>query len=670
MTRQHSPTQPRAARSRRAWTLIGATVTAAALVLGIGVNSVEPAQAAPSYRSVYHFTVPDGWKNDPQKPIYINGQYQYYYLYNPDYPSAVGTSWRMATSTDGVRWADQFVAAPKNTNVNADLWSGSVVVDTNNTAGFGAGAVVMLVTQATGGVGGAQAQFLWYSTDGGRNFQPSGISPVLPNPGAVDFRDPKVIWDADRGRWVMTLAEGNRIGIYHSADLKSWTYVADFATSGIGVVECPDLFKIRASDGTTKWVLAVSANGSASGLPNTYAYWTGSFNGTNFTPDSTTPQWLDYGFDWYGAVTWEDASAPLDRRFAVGWLNNWAYTNNTPTWANDGYNGTDSITRQITLKKYGSTYSLASQPAPALNNIVSSTTNVGTVPVNGVVPLNYNGVAYQFDADVSWTTATNIGLQLRRSPDGTRRADVGVYNGGGGYSYLNRGPSVHPDTSNTRLESKAPFDMSKKTVHLRVLVDTTSIEVFVDDGRVVHTSAVFPDPADAGIALYSEGGTANFTNVTIKNFQNTQQRSARLLNNFEGTSFGAGWTATGSYAGQGPVDWALDGKVEHRYVDTFVNGGDSATGIITSPSFVVDRRYLRFKLGGGNHPLGQPGATSVQLLINGTPVRTQTGSNSNKAALYTWDLATYAGQTAEFQILDHNTGAWGHIMVDHPLLTD
>ncbi len=656
---------------RRFSVLALAGVLAVTALLGAPmVTTEDTAQAAPSYRSVYHFTVPDGWKNDPQKPIYVNGQYQYYYLYNPDYPNAVGTSWRMATSTDGVRWTDQFVAAPKNTNVNADLWSGSAVVDTNNTAGFGAGAVVMLVTQAAGGVGGPQAQFLWYSTDGGRNFTNYGTAPVLSNPGVTDFRDPKVIWDGDRGRWVMTLAEGNRIGIYHSSNLKDWTYVNDFVTTGIGVVECPDLFKIRASDGTVRWVLGVSANGFPS-KPNTYAYWVGSFNGTTFTPDATTPQWLDYGFDWYGAVTWEDASAPLDRRFAVGWLNNWAYTNNTPTWANDGYNGTDSITRQITLKKYGTTYSLASQPAPGLRNVVSSTTNLGTINVNGTLPLGYRGVAYQFDADVTWTTADNLGLQLRRSPDGTRRAEVGVYAGGGGYSYLNRGPSVHPDTSNQRVESRAPFDYGKKTVHLRVLVDTTSIEMFVDDGRYVHTSAVFPNPGDDGLALYSTNGTATFSSVTIKNFANTQQRGARLLNNFEGTSFGPGWTATGSYAGQGPVDWALPGKVEHRYVDTSVNGGDPATGMITSPSFVIDRRYLRFKLSGGNHPLGQPGATSVQLLINGTPVRTQTGTNAAGMVLYTWDLSAYAGQTAQFQILDQSTSStWGHIMVDHPLLTD
>ncbi|MCU1477083.1 MAG: Levanase [Subtercola sp.] len=666
-------TSPRPKARRRLVAL--AISLAAVLAAAPFINATPPAQATPNYRSVYHFTVPDGWKNDPQRPIYVNGQYQYYYLYNESYPPIAGTSWRMATSTDGVVWADQGVAASKDdvtNSSNGDLWSGSTVVDTNNTAGFGAGAVVMLVTQPnlpTGSIAN-QAEYLWYSTDGGRNFTHYSSTPVLANPGVADFRDPKVMWDSDRSQWVMTLAQGQTLGFYTSPNLKNWTYAGAFTTSGIGTVECPDLYKIRADDGTTKWVLAASANATAINPPTSYAYWTGTFTGTGFTPDSATPQWLDYGYDWYAAVTWEDAAAPLDQRFAVGWMNNWAYPDNTPTWTNNGYNGTDSVTRQIKLKKYGSVYSLTSQPVAALQNQVSNTTDLGTISVNGSQPLSYHGTAYELDADVSWTTANNIGLQLRRSSDGSRHADIGVYAGAGGYSYLNRGPTVQPDTSNQRVESRASFDMSKGTVHLKVLVDTTSIEVFIDDGRVAQSSLAFPDPSDNGIALYAAGGTASFSNVTIKDFAAVPQRPAQLVSDFEGTSFGAGWTTTGSYVGQAPVNWATAGKVNAKYADTFVNGADSATGSITSPSFVLDRNFVRFKLAGGNHPQNQPNPTSVQLLVNGTIVKTQTGNNSGDLSLYSWDVSAYAGQNAQFQILDQNTGGWGHIMVDQVTLSD
>lgn len=170
-------------------------------------------KAAASYRAEYHFTVPDQWKNDPQRPVWIDGEYHYYYLYNADYlagGTTTGTAWRLATSTDLVSFRDRGIAVPKDTTPNGDVWSGSAVVDSGDTAGFGAGAVVVLVTQEPVEGADTQAQYLWYSTDGGRTFRPHGTDPVVPNPGVRDFRDPKVIRDEERGRWVMALAENTR----------------------------------------------------------------------------------------------------------------------------------------------------------------------------------------------------------------------------------------------------------------------------------------------------------------------------------------------------------------------------------------------------------------------------------------------------------------------------
>ncbi len=141
------------------------------------------------------------------------------------------------------------------------------------------------ITMSPGGGTDHQEQFLYYSTDGGRTFTHHGTDPVLANPGVADFRDPKVIRDDDRDRWVMAPAERHRIGFYHSADLPSWTYAGAFAEDGIGVLECPDLFRITADDGTPKWVLGASGDGTGSGRPPTYAYWTGSFDGGAFTAD-------------------------------------------------------------------------------------------------------------------------------------------------------------------------------------------------------------------------------------------------------------------------------------------------------------------------------------------------------------------------------------------------
>ncbi|MDX3190463.1 glycoside hydrolase family 32 protein [Streptomyces sp. MN03-5084-2B] len=640
--------------------LLSAVALVAATAVA-GLTDAPHAAAADTYRAQYHFTVPDHWKNDPQRPVYVNGEFNYYYLYNADYPAEVGTAWRLATTTDGVAFADQGIAAPKKTNANYDLWSGSAVVDTANTAGFGAGAVVQLVTQMDHPVNasGPQAQFLWYSIDGGRTFRPYGDTPVIPNGGRRDFRDPKVVRDAERGRWVAAITEGDRIGFFTSPDLKTWTWQSDFVST-YGVLECPDLFPIRADDGTTHWVLGVSAGGT----PGTYAYWTGGFDGAAFTADAATPQWLDHGFDWYAGVTWEDPAGPADRRFGMAWMNNWAYADTTPTRAADGFNGTDSIVRQITLKHYPDGYALASQPTPALASHARSVTDLGTIRVDGgLVPLAYHGTAYQLDTDVSWTQLDNIGLQLRVSADGTRHADAGIYHD---YSYLNRRQTGEPDTTGTRGESHAPWNPAKKTAHLRILVDRTTIEVFVDDGRYVHSSEVFADPADTGINLYATGGSATFANTTITEFPDLAQRPAHVVSGFEGSAYDAGWTTTGSFTGTGPSFEYLPGMVGNAVLDTFAGGGDPGTGTISSPPFSLDRNHLHFLLAGGNHP----GQTSIDLVVNGQVVRTATGDDTGVLKPVDWDVSALQGQSAQVRVVDQATGAWGHLMVDQLLLSD
>ncbi|WP_290444334.1 glycoside hydrolase family 32 protein [Clostridium estertheticum] len=473
----------------------------------------------PTYRSTYHFTTIDKWMNDPQKPIFFGGKYHYYYLYNSDYPNGNGTEWRQATSEDLVHWKDEGVSIPKYTNKNGDIWSGSVIIDSKNTAGFGMKAIVAIVTQPSTN-GGHQEQFLWYSTDKGKTFKSYSDQPIIPNLGSKDFRDPKVIWNPQTDKWVMLLAEGTKIGFYESDNLKNWHYTGGFLTQNIGIVECPDLFKMRANDGTYKWVLGASANGKSTGKPNTYAYWIGNYNGKEFVTDKSEPHWLDYGFDWYAGVTFEDGSSSdkFTKRYALAWMNNWDYQNNTPTMK-EGFNGTDSIVRQISLKKQvDDTYSLISQPVETLDSLITSTDHFNQIQVSGSKTLKVQGEAYQLDADISWSNAKNVGFKLRESADKKCHIDVGVFNEGQ-YSYVNRAFTSQPDKSGKYIQSTAPFDTSKKKVHLKILVDKTSIEVFIDDGKVTYSSEVFPNLDDKGITLFSIGGKSIFKNVIIKHLR-------------------------------------------------------------------------------------------------------------------------------------------------------
>ncbi len=470
-----------------------------------------------SYRSSYHFTTPDKWKNDPQKPVYYKGKYHYYYLYNKDYPDGNGTEWRHAVSNDLIHWEDQGVAIPKYTNENGDPWSGSVVIDRENTAGFGKDAFIAIVTQPTGETG-EQEQYMWVSTDEGKTFKNYSHEPVLKNPGMKDFRDPKVVWDDERDKWIMLMAEGSKVGFYESENLKDWTFTGDFQTPDLGVLECPDLFKMRAPDGTVKWVLGVSANGEAIGEPNTYAYWTGEFNGSSFEADQADPQWLDYGFDWYGGVTFEDGMADdkEEKRYAFAWMNKWSYADNTPTMEHDGFNGTDSIVREIRLEGDArSGYYLGSKPIEALDGLVESTETFEDVTVeDGMEKLDIKGDVYRIEADISWDEAEQVGFRLRESEDRSRHIDAGI-SLAGNYSYLNRNFTDQPDREGRFVESKAPFDSAAKQVHITILVDKTSVEVFVDDGRIVHTNLVFPQSGDQGISLFSEGGQVTFEKLKV-----------------------------------------------------------------------------------------------------------------------------------------------------------
>ncbi|WP_036952820.1 glycoside hydrolase family 32 protein [Luteimicrobium xylanilyticum] len=468
-----------------------------------------------TYRPAYHLSVPDNWKNDPQRPIYLDGEYLYYYLYNADYLNGGGgTAWRLATTKDHVAFTDHGVAIPKFSNGNGDCWSGSVVVDTRGTAGYGRGTVIALVTQAPDG---RQAQYLWYSTDKGRTFRAGGTDPVLANPGVADFRDPKVIWDDERAHWVMANAEGQRIGFYVSEDLRTWNEVGEFRCDDLGVLECPDLFRMRAEDGTWRWVLGMSANGKARGLPATYAYWTGAFDGAAFAADSGEPQWLDHGFDFYGAVTYahHDAHGAEDPtlRHALGWANFWDYPDNAPSMVTDGYNGDDMIVRDVRLKHRGGAYRLVSSPTSALRDHVRRTRSLGDVHVDGVLDLDVSARSYELTCELVWDPAappTNIGMELCRAPRGGRHVAVGAFLEGG-YAYVNRRPTFSP----TGGESQTLIDSASGRLQVRVLVDHASVELFVGEGEAVHSHRVFPLATDDRIRLFTSDGEATFAELRI-----------------------------------------------------------------------------------------------------------------------------------------------------------
>lgn len=482
-----------------------------------GTSPERPASSS-QYRPSYHITPERNWMNDPQRPFFLDGLWHYYYLYNPDYPQGNGTEWYHLTSTDLLTWKDEGVAIHKFRNGLGDIETGSAVVDYENTAGFGKGAVIAVLTQQDQGV---QRQSLFYSTDGGYTFSSYDGNPVMDNPGAEHWRDPKIVRDEANGQWVMVLAEGSKLGMYTSSDLKRWQYVSGFDRPGLGLLECPDLFQLDLDGDPAKrtWVLAASANGTGEGRTTGVAYWTGTWDGTGFTPADQKHQWLDAGSDFYAAVTWDDPRLTegqrMQSRQAIAWMNNWDYARKLPT--QDWHGGMDSIVRDLRLKTVQGRATIVSTPSKTLARLEGQASTFGpeTITPDGTPRLPpVQGGAYRLDLTLE-RSGTDEGSEARLQLEsgGAVFATVG-YNFHDEVAFVGREepPATSAGLGALFTERRtASLPARNGTVDLTVFVDHSSVEVFVNGGEQTLTSLVFPTSEQQSIKLVTGGG-----NLTVK----------------------------------------------------------------------------------------------------------------------------------------------------------
>jgi len=334
--------------------------------------------------------------NDPNGLLYLDGTWHLFFQYYPNAPIHGPMYWGHATSCDLMRWQEQPIALCPQGSIY--MFSGSAVVDYNNTAGFGPenpeeGAPPPLVAIYTAhdtaqtDPNETENQALAYSLDGGTTWTQYEGNPVLQSPGLPNFRDPKVSWDAANGRWLMVLAAGDRVHFYASPDLKTWSFLSEFgADCGAhgGVWECPDLFSLPVqnefwedgNDGddcepctppTEKWVLLVSINPGGPNEGSATQYFVGHFDGTTFTLDESQPcdeaRWVDWGRDNYAGVTFNNV--PDGRRVMIGWMSNWDYAADMPSAA-DGWLGQMTYARKLSLVKCAEGCVLRSWPVKEL----------------------------------------------------------------------------------------------------------------------------------------------------------------------------------------------------------------------------------------------------------------------------------------------------------------
>ncbi|MCU0375577.1 MAG: glycoside hydrolase family 32 protein [Chitinophagaceae bacterium] len=468
---------------------------------------------ANDYRPVAHFTPDSGWMNDPNGMVFYNGVYHLFYQYYPDSTVWGPMHWGHATSTNLLQWQRQPIKLfPDSLGY---IFSGSAVVDSLNTSGFGKNGAVPLVAIFTHhdavkeklGKKDHQNQSLAYSLDNGKTWQKYAGNPVLKTPGLQDFRDPKVFWYAPAKKWVMALAAGDRIMFYSSPNLKDWNKTGEFgkdAGAHGGVWECPDLFVLPAATSNGKaeevWVLLVSINPGGPNGGSATQYFTGNFDGDNFIPHSTQTQWLDYGPDNYAGVTWSNTGA--DKIF-IGWMSNWAYGQQVPA---TGWRSAMTFPRKL----------FAFKAAP------NAGYQVGSLPLQAgkVTPLQH---AQQVKPGVPLTLFSEKNImplpgRLLIELDSVNDFSIKfanrqqqyvsfAYQASANRFIMDRGQSgqvqFHPDFGK---QAVLPRFSGAPRLKLEFVVDRGSLEVFADNGWSVATMLCFPDSGFSLVELHSSKG--------------------------------------------------------------------------------------------------------------------------------------------------------------------
>lgn len=427
----------------------------------IKATNVFDSKNREKFRSIYHHTPVYGWMNDPNGMFYKDGVWHLYYQYNPYGSQWENMTWAHSTSTDLIHWKNHGeVIQP---DALGTIFSGSSVVDKENTAGFGKDAVVAFYTSA----GAAQTQSIAYSTDNGETFKKYVNNPILTS-DVPDFRDPNVFWNEEVKQWNLILAAGQQMNIYSSKNLKDWKYESSFGEgygNHGGVWECPDLLKMG-----DKWVLICNINPGGPFGGSATQYFVGSFDGHKFTCESKpeVTKWMDYGKDHYATVSF--SNAPDGRIVVLPWMSNWQYANQVPTQQFRSANG---LPRDLGLYSYNGEDYVSVKPSPEVFAAFEKK------PSGHLQPAAYIEVT---------NIKSNASIVL--SNDKGERVTM-VYDGKNATFSMDRTESGVTDFhSDFKAKTVAPTNGIIKS--LQIFIDRCSIEAFDTEGKVAMTNLVFP----------------------------------------------------------------------------------------------------------------------------------------------------------------------------------
>lgn len=435
------------------------------------------------YRPLYHQTPPYGWMNDPNGMFYKDGVWHLYFQYNPFGSQWENMNWAHSTSKDLINWNYEGVAVQPD--AYGTVFSGSAVVDHNNTAGFGKGAVVGMYTSA----GASQTQSLIYSTDNGATFKKYEGNPIITS-NVPDFRDPHIFWSDEFNKWYVILAAGQEMEIYSSSNLKEWKHESSFGNdygNHSGVWECPELFKLPVKKLNSagkyvdsdqyKWVLICNINPGGPFGGSATQYFVGTFDGSKFICD-TKPEvtkWMDYGKDHYATVSFDNA--PNNRRVAIGWMNNWQYANQVPTMQ---FRSANTIARDLGLFEYNGDVYLSSVPAPEMLQLRGKKSNSLSRACELVIDFRNSATITLSNSKDEKVVLTYDAVKQTLAMDRTNSGEVKFSNS---FPVVTTGPTYG------------------KLKQLRVFIDNGSIEALDAEGKIAMTNLVFPSEPYSKISV-------------------------------------------------------------------------------------------------------------------------------------------------------------------------
>ncbi len=526
------------------------------------------------YRPVYHHTPLYGWMNDANGLTYKDGEYHLYFQYNP-YGSKWGNMhWGHSVSRDLVHW--QHLSPAISRDPMGHIFSGSTIVDTRNSAGFGKDAIIAFYTSHSMRDGvQVQVQCMAYSKDNGRSFTKYKGNPVVtPFDGLENFRDPKIFWYEPTKSWYMIVSADKNMRFYQSKNLKQWKYVSQWG-EGFGAqpnqFECPDFFPLPVDGDKTKqkYVMIVNINPGFVYGGSATQYFVGEFDGKEFHCDSKpqTVKWLDWGKDHYATVTFSNLGS---RVVAVPWMSNWQYANVTPIRQ---YRGANALPRELKLFSNNGEVYLSANVVDEARTLRKDTVPVGDISVDNATPYVKRSIfadndgAFEMEADIAPGNADVVGLSfyndreertlvyldLKQKRIVMDRAESGLTDFGKlaerhdiekraeaagemkGKLSQDLAVDYHNDFA---LGTWAPLSLcgpdnangnnrwaedattvgtaaSTRTYHLDIFVDKCSMELFVDGGRIAMTNLVFPTLPYNNIKVYAEGGKAKVRNLTL-----------------------------------------------------------------------------------------------------------------------------------------------------------